>query len=111
MASIREQIAKIDAKVYELQQKKVELTAKLSTEVNPDEIVATAVVEFTQGRGDDKKTLTGTVLGVKAAEGKVGAMARVSSGEGFDTVIYPVFIANVTKVVSSPARAEEAAAE
>lgn len=103
MSTTSQKIAQIDAKVYELQQKKAELVAQLATEVNPAHVVAGAVVEFNQGRGEDKKTLTGTVLGVKAAEGKTGAMAKIASGEGFDATVYPVFIAAVTKIVSSPA--------
>jgi hypothetical protein len=78
--------------------------------VNPEALTAGVSITFTYGKGNDKRELTGMILGVKLADPAVpksSTMLRVAVGEGFDAQIVTVYPAQVTKVNA----AEVAAAE
>jgi hypothetical protein len=100
--SIRQQIADAEAAVAKLNEKITELRTKAESEVDPATIVGGAEVQFTHGKGDNKKTLTGTVLGVRhAVEGeKGGDFAKVAVGQGFDAQVLTIGFYQVTKVVA-----------
>ena len=104
--TIRQQLAEIDQKICDLTIKKTALEAKLGDEVNDAHIVPGAVVQFPYGKGEGRRTIEGTVVATKAADPstpKSAAMVKIAFGEGFDAQFATVYLASVTKVVSSPA--------
>ena len=55
------------------------------------------VVTFAVGRKDDRRELTGNVLGVQDDEAK-GKLLRVFAGEGFDAQVYTVAAKDIVGV-------------
>lgn len=114
--SIRSQLSTVIASITALTIKKGELEVALAAnpEVNTDIAVAGAVIEFKYGKGESVKVLTGQVIGradpVADAEGKVkgATQLRVATGSGMDAQLVTIYLAYITKVVSSPATPVEA---
>lgn len=103
----RQQIEKIQKQIDDLTAKKTALQAQLDKEVNFDHIVTGAQIQFVYGKGDNKRSVVGTVAGVQLADPaqpKSAPMARVAIGEGFEAQLVTVYFAVVEAVISSPAR-------
>lgn len=101
--TVREQIAAQQAIITKAQEAVTLLTAKLDSEVDPAALVEGANVVFDYGKGDTKRSLTGTITGVKPADpavAKSATLIRVAVGTGFDAQIVTIYPANVTKVVT-----------
>lgn len=118
--SIRVQLATVIASIAALTVKKGELEVALaaSPEVNTDQAVAGAVIEFKYGKGENVKLKTGQVIArqdpVADDKGVVkgATQLRVATGEGMDAQLVTIYLAYITKIVSSPAApAVEAAPE
>ena len=99
--SLKNQIAKLQTKLAEA------IAAGEST-ITADKLPAGAAVTFNFGKGEDKKVLAGSVLGVVVpAEGqKGGTLVRILTGEGVNTRVVSVFL---SAIVTYP-KAEEVAA-
>ena len=76
--------AAIDADVAKLST--IEVTEKFESAISAG-LPSGTVVHFFFGREASRKQYIGTVVGFKAAEGKVPATYAVSVGEGFDTEV------------------------
>lgn len=121
--SIRSQLSTVIAALT-IKKAALEVELAANPEVNTDIAVAGAVIEFKYGKGESVKVLTGQVIGradpVADAEGKVkgATQLRVATGEGMSAQLVTIYLAYITKIVSSPAApaveaapVEEAAAE
>lgn len=108
--SIREQIAAQQTIIDKAMVAKAALETKLGNEVDPAALVTGVIVNFTYGKGDTKREMTGQILGRKdPAEGEKGsALLKVASGAGYDAVIVTIYPAQVTSVVT-PAQEQVAA--
>lgn len=76
--------------------------ADLAAEAIRDNIEQGDSVTFKFGRGNTKRELTGTVLGVK--DDNNGRWVRVTAGEGFDMAVYTIRTADITKNPNADAR-------
>lgn len=96
-----QKLAALKAQAEKIKDEIASLQAKADQEVNPDLVQKDVTVEISTGKGDTKKTVTGVVIGRKdpAAGEKGGSQIKVAAGEGFDAVIYTVYVAAVTKIV------------
>lgn len=99
MSTKTEKLAAIDARIAKLQQQRDELAAAPDTDLfskitTGDRVIA----EY--GRGEKRRTVEGTVLGKKPAEGKAPAQVRIAVGEGFDAEVLTVPTAAVTAVLT-----------
>lgn len=98
-------IESIDRKIAELQAKRQQIidapepVAKAKAEPVAVNVGETVYVEV--GRGETRRTLSGTVLAVY--ENKVGQRkVKVLAGEGADTQVVEAFAASVTKTDTPP---------
>ena len=86
-----------------------ERVAKLQTRINSEAIVNNVAVgndvEFTFGRGEKKRTLRGVVTATREDE-KLGKLAAVTVGEGFDVETYKVRFADITTNHSAEAETQ-----
>lgn len=98
--SARNKIAEIDAKIAKLQAARAELEQQAANEVDTSTLKAGDVVSFEYGRGEKRRTDTGTVLAVKREEGKAG-LVRVQVGGGFDAEVLTVFEAAIRSVAAA----------
>lgn len=93
----------------------VALVAKLTAAINSEAILNNVAkgneVVFTFGRGDKKRELTGTVVGIRDDE-KLGRLVAISvtGDDEFDTQTYKVNVRDITENKSVEA-SEEAAVE
>lgn len=96
-----QKLAALKAQAEKLKDEIAALEAKAALEVNPDLVIADAVVQFEHGKGDTKKSLEGAIVGRKdpAAGEKGGSQVKIAVGAGFDAAIYTVYVAAVTKIV------------
>ncbi|MFN8992591.1 MAG: hypothetical protein ACK5X3_02815 [Pseudomonadota bacterium] len=58
-------------------------------------------VEFTFGRAEKKRTLSGVVIAV-GEDAKAGKLAAIQSGEGMDVTTYKVRFADITTNFDAP---------
>lgn len=90
---------------------KAEALAAAQAELSSLERIAAVqqgdVVTFAVGRKDDRRELTGNVLGVQDDETK-GKLLRVFAGEGFDAQVYTVAAKDVVGVKGEPPVGEAA---
>lgn len=102
--TIRQQITDIDTAIAKLQVKRVELEGKLASEVDTAAVQPGRTVTFEYGKGENKRTLTGLVLGRKDAEPgtKGGDLVKVAVGEGFDAQIVTIYPSNVSAIAPLP---------
>lgn len=77
--------------------------AQLAAEAIKNNIEAGDEVTFNYGRGDSKKELSGTVLGIK--DDANGRWVAISAGEGFDMQRYTVRTADITSNPTADKRA------
>lgn len=111
--TIREQIAAQEAIITKASDAITVLRAKLDSEVDPAALVEGANITFDYGKGDTKRSLTGTITGVKPADpavAKSATLIRVAVGTGFDAQIVTIYPTNVTKVNVAEVAVEAAAA-
>ena len=97
--TLTNKLAKVDAQITELTQQRDVLRARLENFFDASSVKAGDVVTFTLGRGETAKTFTGTVLGLKEAEGKVPARAKIAIGEGFDSRVETLAISSIIGLV------------
>lgn len=81
----------------------IALVSKLNAQINAEAILNNVsvgnVVEFSFGRAEKRRTLTGTVVGVRDDE-KLGKLAAIQSGDGFDAQTYKVRVADISRNLS-----------
>ena len=99
-STLASKLAKVDSQIAELTQQRDVLAARLENFFEPASVKVGDVVTFISGRGESAKNLNGTVLGLKEADGKVPARAKIAVGEGFDSRVETVAIGNITGVVT-----------
>ena len=97
--TLTNKLAKVETQIAELTQQRAVLVARLENFFDPASVKVGDVVTFTLGRGQVDQP-PGTVLGLKAADGKVPARAKIAVGEGFDSRVETVAIGNITGVVT-----------
>jgi hypothetical protein len=89
------------------------LVAKYEAELNSQALInnveAGDTVSFNFGRAEKKKTLTGTVTGVRDIN--LGRQVKVSVGEGFDAETKVIFARDITANPTAEARANPAQVE
>ena len=101
--SIKQQIADIEENISKLQVKKVELENMLANEINEDKLVPGTNIVFVYGKGETKKDLTGTVVGIKLADPadkKSSTWLNVAVGEGFEAQTHKIIINAVKQIVT-----------
>ena len=86
----------IDAKAYVAKLEARIAAAKLLNNVNVND-----TVQFTFGRAEKARTLTGTVIGTK--ETPTGLQLAVSVGEGFDATVYKPYARDITANLTAAA--------
>ena len=97
--TLANKLAKVAAQIAELRQQRDVLRARLENFFDPASVKVGDVVTFTLGRGQFAQP-PGTVLGLKEADGKVPARAKIAVGEGFDSRVETVAIGNIIGVVT-----------
>lgn len=110
--SIKVQIADTEEAISKLQVKLEELKFAAANEVSEDKLLPGVQVVFVYGTGDNKKDVTGTIIGVKPADPadkKSVTLLNVAVGEGFEAQTIKVAVAKVKKIVAAEAPAEQAA--
>ena len=98
--SKRQRIAALNEKIAKLQVEVSAIEAEAGDEVEFAEIKVGQIVAFTFGRGDTKVEKEGTILGVKAGEGKSPALVRIAVGTGFDSEVRTVSPTAILRVVT-----------
>lgn len=108
--SVRQQLADVKEKIEKLQAEQTVLEGKLSNEVDPAQVVPGAVIEFPYGKGENKRTVVGQVVGRKDAEAgsKGGDLVKVAVGEGFEAFFATIYPNQVTKIVQAVEPAAQA---
>ena len=97
--TLTHKLAKVEAQLTELTQQRDVLRARLENFFDPSSVKVGDVVTFTLGRGEAAKTFNGTVLGLKEAEGKAPARAKIAVGEGFDSRVETVALSSIIGLV------------
>lgn len=106
----RQKVARLSAKVAELQVEIAAASVLAENEVDTGSIEAGYVITAKYGRGDKAEVVTATVIGVKREAGKA-ALIKVQIGEGFDATTGIIFEAAVQSIVSKPGQEPEVAAD
>ncbi len=83
--------------------------AEVAAETIRNNIEAGDVVVFNFGRGDTKKSLSGTVVGIK--DDTNGRWVAITAGEGFDMQRYTVRTADIVSNADADKRAPAAASK
>lgn len=112
--TIREQITALDEQIAKLNTKKTELSAKLADEIDPAALVPNTVIDFEYGKGDNKKVITGRIIGRQGPDPenkKSSVMLKVAVGEGFEAQLVVTYPANVKKVHANGGPVAEKVAE
>jgi hypothetical protein len=102
--SAHAKIAANTAKIEKLQAENAALAIQAAKEVNTDAIVAGDVVVAEYGRGENARTVTGLVKGIKDEPGKA-KLFKLEVGSGFDAEVVTVFASAIRAV--NPDTAEE----
>ena len=97
--SLSAQIAAVEAAIAKNQARLAELRTRKLNEIDTADIVAGIEVEYTYGRKENQKELTGKVLGVKEAGDKGAATVRIQFGEGVDTEVHGVFFSAIKRII------------
>lgn len=84
-------------------------TAELTAERIRNNIQEGDAITFQFGRGDTRKEMTGSVLGVK--DDANGRWIAVSAGEGFEMQTYRIRAADILTNAAADARGSDAPAE
>ena len=114
MATFKQQLASINARIVNLTAKRDELIPLAAAEVDVAVVNIGDVITFRYGRGETKAVMTGTVLGLKvpAAGVKGGTIIKVFVGEGVDAEIVGIFPSQIIKEGEEEVQqAEESAAD
>lgn len=100
MSKSQQQLEALRARIADLQVKEAELLARIENEVDEDAVQAGVIVDFVHGKGANKQTLTGQVLGRKNAEPgqRGGDLVKVATGEGFDAMVLVINPGDVLKI-------------
>lgn len=112
--SIRSQITEVQVKIDALLVIKAGLEGKLETEVDTDAAQEGVEVLFVYGKGEGKKTLQGTIVGRKDADGTPSAkqtFLKVAVGSGFDTDVKTIALGQITAIVPVAQEPEAPATE
>lgn len=97
--TLTNKLAKVEAQITELTQQRDVLRARLENFFDASAVKVGDVVTFTLGRGGAATPFTGTVLGLKEAEGKAPARAKIAIGEGFDSRVEALALSRIIGVV------------
>lgn len=90
-----EQIAAIDEQVTKLTERRNELVAEGEREEQLKNIGAGTVVSFEHGRGNTRRTLSGSVI-TAYDDGKGVRKVKVLAGEGADANLYDVEVSRLS---------------
>lgn len=99
--SNRQLLADYTAQIAALQVKVEEVKVKIAGEVNTDDAQPGRTITFVTGKGENKKTVTGEVIGRKnAAPGDKGPgdLLKVAVGEGFEAQLITVYPSSITAI-------------